>query len=72
EIPIQDTPDDYRDLYVDCWNNEPQNRPVIDAIVERLTLINKNQTLKNDDKHTNNESSELSETIQNDNHLGSK
>ncbi|CAG8596510.1 15560_t:CDS:2, partial [Dentiscutata heterogama] len=32
ETPIPDTPEDYRHLYVDCWNGEPQNRPIIDTI----------------------------------------
>ncbi|CAG8755172.1 14332_t:CDS:2, partial [Dentiscutata heterogama] len=51
ENQISDTPEDYRHLYVDCWNGEPQYRPEIDKIVRRLTILNENQNLKNEDDY---------------------
>ncbi|POG69856.1 kinase-like domain-containing protein [Rhizophagus irregularis DAOM 181602=DAOM 197198] len=29
ETPIPDTPEDYKNVYTDCWNNEPDGRPTI-------------------------------------------
>ncbi|CAB5357057.1 unnamed protein product [Rhizophagus irregularis] len=33
ETPIPDTPEDYINIYTDCWNNEPDNRPTINQIL---------------------------------------
>ncbi|CAB5392738.1 unnamed protein product [Rhizophagus irregularis] len=33
ETPIPDTPEDYVNIYADCWNNEPDNRPTINQIL---------------------------------------
>ncbi|CAB4495524.1 unnamed protein product [Rhizophagus irregularis] len=29
EKPVANTPVDYVKIYIDCWNNEPDNRPII-------------------------------------------
>ena len=26
-------------MYLECWNNEPDNRPTVDQVVERLNLM---------------------------------
>ncbi|GBB89299.1 hypothetical protein RclHR1_00160015 [Rhizophagus clarus] len=33
---ISNTPDDYSNLYIECWNNEPSKRPNIRETVKRL------------------------------------
>ncbi|RGB34611.1 kinase-like domain-containing protein [Rhizophagus diaphanus] len=38
EKPIPNTPDDYTKLYIDCWNNEPDNRPTINKVVAKLNV----------------------------------
>ncbi|RIB16376.1 kinase-like domain-containing protein [Gigaspora rosea] len=40
ETPVPGTPDIYRELYVECWDDEPQKRPTIDIVLERLILMN--------------------------------
>ncbi|PKK60604.1 kinase-like protein [Rhizophagus irregularis] len=39
EEPIPDTPEDYFDIYTECWNGEPDKRPTINQVVERLKAI---------------------------------
>ncbi|CAB5346648.1 unnamed protein product [Rhizophagus irregularis] len=39
ETPIPDTPIDYLNIYTDCWNNEPDNRPTINHVVSKLNEI---------------------------------
>ncbi|GES88000.1 kinase-like domain-containing protein [Rhizophagus clarus] len=39
ETPIPDTPKDYINIYTDCWNNEPDNRPAINQVVSKLNAI---------------------------------
>jgi len=45
EKRIPDTPDDYYNLYNQCWNDEPEARPTIehiyDTLKELLRLIEK-------------------------------
>ncbi|CAB4379568.1 unnamed protein product [Rhizophagus irregularis] len=36
---IPNTPYDYSNLYTECWNGEPNNRPNIDEVVNRLKFI---------------------------------
>ncbi|GBB94301.1 hypothetical protein RclHR1_23290001 [Rhizophagus clarus] len=36
ETPAPDTPIAYVNLYTECWNGEPDNRPTIDWIVSKL------------------------------------
>ncbi|CAB4421166.1 unnamed protein product [Rhizophagus irregularis] len=45
ETPIPDTPDDYINLYTECWNAEPDNRPTMKQVVKRLeAIISQNTT----------------------------
>ncbi|CAB4415461.1 unnamed protein product [Rhizophagus irregularis] len=39
EEPIPNTPEDYIRIYTECWNGEPDNRPTINQVVERLKEI---------------------------------
>ncbi|CAB4385541.1 unnamed protein product [Rhizophagus irregularis] len=39
ETPISNTPKDYENLYTDCWNHEPDDRPIIQNVVARLEAI---------------------------------
>ncbi|GBC32783.2 hypothetical protein RIR_jg12181.t1 [Rhizophagus irregularis DAOM 181602=DAOM 197198] len=39
EEPIPNTPEDYIKIYTECWNGEPDNRPTINQVVERLKSI---------------------------------
>ncbi|CAG8789196.1 17022_t:CDS:2, partial [Gigaspora margarita] len=42
EMPVQGTPNIYREHYVEYWDDEPQKRPTIDIILERLISMNSN------------------------------
>ncbi|POG74954.1 kinase-like domain-containing protein [Rhizophagus irregularis DAOM 181602=DAOM 197198] len=60
ETPIPDTPEDYVNIYTDCWNNEPDNRPTINQVVFKLNAIilknNNNMIIKDfrtNDSYTN-------------------
>ncbi|EXX65228.1 Skt5p [Rhizophagus irregularis DAOM 197198w] len=55
EDPIPDTPENYIKLYTDCWDGEPDNRPTIDQVAERLkamvtktSVITENHQIKSD------------------------
>ncbi|GBC32854.2 kinase-like domain-containing protein [Rhizophagus irregularis DAOM 181602=DAOM 197198] len=55
EDPIPDAPENYIKLYTDCWDGEPDNRPTIDQVVERLkamiaktSMITENRQIKSD------------------------
>ncbi|CAB5335391.1 unnamed protein product [Rhizophagus irregularis] len=39
EVPIPDTPSDYVSLYKECWNGEPDKRPIMSEVVNRLRNI---------------------------------
>ncbi|EXX63351.1 uncharacterized protein OCT59_007064 [Rhizophagus irregularis] len=39
EEPVPDTPEDYVEIYTRCWNGEPDKRPTINQVVERLEAI---------------------------------
>ncbi|CAB4379493.1 unnamed protein product [Rhizophagus irregularis] len=39
EKPIPNTPDDYMKLYTDCWNNDPDDRPIINQVIATLDAI---------------------------------
>ncbi|RGB40292.1 kinase-like domain-containing protein [Rhizophagus diaphanus] len=39
ETPIPDTPIEYVDLYTECWDGEPDKRPVMSEVVIRLKSI---------------------------------
>ncbi|PKK69853.1 kinase-like protein [Rhizophagus irregularis] len=36
EKSVEDTPDEYVKLYTECWDGEPDNRPSINDVVQRL------------------------------------
>ncbi|CAB4388496.1 unnamed protein product [Rhizophagus irregularis] len=35
-LPISNTPEDYIKIYAECWNGEPDIRPTINQVVEKL------------------------------------
>ncbi|PKK73448.1 kinase-like protein [Rhizophagus irregularis] len=39
ETIVPSTPCNYAELYIECWNNEPDNRPAINDVVTRLKTI---------------------------------
>ncbi|RGB33722.1 kinase-like domain-containing protein, partial [Rhizophagus diaphanus] len=39
EKPIHDTPKEYIKIYTDCWDIEPDNRPTIDQVVDKLNAL---------------------------------
>ncbi|CAB4446848.1 unnamed protein product [Rhizophagus irregularis] len=39
EKPIPDTPTEYVDLYTECWDGEPDKRPIMSEVVVRLKNI---------------------------------
>ncbi|CAG8549938.1 6429_t:CDS:2 [Ambispora gerdemannii] len=39
ESPITGTPDGYVQLYTECWDGKPENRPNIDSVYKRLKFI---------------------------------
>ncbi|EXX65641.1 Ste7p [Rhizophagus irregularis DAOM 197198w] len=49
EQTIDGTPDEYTRLYKECWNGEPDDRPIIVDVVKRLKLIisRSDTTIKN-------------------------
>ncbi|UZO03360.1 uncharacterized protein OCT59_023767 [Rhizophagus irregularis] len=42
ETPIPDTPTAYVDLYIKCWDGEPDNRPNINDVVAKLRTLSVN------------------------------
>ncbi|RIB28500.1 kinase-like domain-containing protein [Gigaspora rosea] len=38
ETPVENTPDDYVKLYQRCWDQEPEKRPEIKAVLEELNM----------------------------------
>ncbi|RGB31567.1 kinase-like domain-containing protein, partial [Rhizophagus diaphanus] len=51
---IPDTPEDYVNLYSECWNNEPDDRPTIKQVVEKLKAIIKKSDIIREDNQTDN------------------
>ncbi|CAI2187483.1 13174_t:CDS:2, partial [Funneliformis geosporum] len=39
EIIVPDTPEEYVNIYTECWDNEPDNRPDMIQVVDRLDSI---------------------------------
>ncbi|CAI2169691.1 16410_t:CDS:2, partial [Funneliformis geosporum] len=39
ERTIPDTPEDYVIIYTGCWDNEPDNRPSMSQVVDKLNAI---------------------------------
>ncbi|UZO15752.1 uncharacterized protein OCT59_007168 [Rhizophagus irregularis] len=48
EYPIPDTPENYIKLYTGCWDGEPDNRPTIDQVVAKTSVITENHQVKSD------------------------
>ncbi|CAB4388139.1 unnamed protein product [Rhizophagus irregularis] len=46
EKPVVNTPEDYIKIYTDCWNDEPNNRPIINEVIVKLKSIISNQLSK--------------------------
>ncbi|CAB4415462.1 unnamed protein product [Rhizophagus irregularis] len=80
EEPIPNTPEDYIKIYTECWNGEPDNRPTINQVLERLKeIITKtNITTENNisaslnDTDNNSLHGEMSRIIQNFNKMNTK
>ncbi|GBC00447.1 hypothetical protein RclHR1_03860012 [Rhizophagus clarus] len=45
ETTVPDTPIEYAKIYTECWNDNPNNRPSIYEVVERLNVIINQQNL---------------------------
>ena len=66
EIPIEDTPFEYQQLYQKCWDGDPEKRPNIDKVYEEvLNQFNFNNIYKSN----NNSSSNNSNVQSNDSEL---
>ncbi|CAG8735165.1 18733_t:CDS:10, partial [Dentiscutata erythropus] len=50
EAPIIGTPQQYSDLYTECWQDDPKKRPTIDKVVDELSSRNEPQRFTGDDK----------------------
>ncbi|CAB4389388.1 unnamed protein product [Rhizophagus irregularis] len=51
EISIPDTPEEYIKIYTDCWNIEPDDRPFINKVFDRLKEIIKKENIIIKDFH---------------------
>ncbi|CAB4376374.1 unnamed protein product [Rhizophagus irregularis] len=51
EIPIPDTPEEYIKIYTDCWNIEPDDRPFINQVFDKLKEITKKENIIIKDFH---------------------
>ncbi|CAB4479845.1 unnamed protein product [Rhizophagus irregularis] len=62
ETPISNTPDDYVNIYTACWNSEPEDRPTIIEVIQKLkSVIPKSNmlTISNTSRQILNENSTL-------------
>ncbi|CAI2178866.1 19462_t:CDS:2 [Funneliformis geosporum] len=60
---VPDTPEDYEKIYIDCWDNEPDNRPaMIKVVYELYAIITK--TNINYHNQMNNEESKFQLSVQ--------
>ncbi|PKK75579.1 hypothetical protein RhiirC2_677563, partial [Rhizophagus irregularis] len=39
ETMVSDTPTDYFNIYTECWDSKPNNRPTMDQVVFKLNAI---------------------------------
>ena len=48
EVRISDTPPDYYELYIACWNGNPEKRPIIEDVYDKLNsmLLKSNEDTK--------------------------
>ncbi|EXX67414.1 uncharacterized protein OCT59_023840 [Rhizophagus irregularis] len=47
ETPVPDTPTAYVNLYTECWDGEPDNRPTISQVVAKLKVLNSSSQINN-------------------------
>ncbi|CAB5383239.1 unnamed protein product [Rhizophagus irregularis] len=40
ETIVPNTPVEYSNLYIECWDNDPDNRPTISQVVDKLKSMN--------------------------------
>ncbi|RGB37538.1 kinase-like domain-containing protein [Rhizophagus diaphanus] len=55
ETPLPNTPEDYKRIYTDCWEYEPDDRPDIREVVNRLVEV-----INNNSSHSSRNNSSLS------------
>ncbi|CAI2187276.1 15493_t:CDS:2 [Funneliformis geosporum] len=74
EMIVSGTPENYVHIYTECWDNEPNNRPTMKKVVDKLNAIIKKTNITKNGQNNNHESSvdnnnssheELSQIIQN-------
>ncbi|GES88018.1 kinase-like domain-containing protein [Rhizophagus clarus] len=54
EKPIPGTPDEYIKLYTECWNIEPDDRPTINQVVDKLKTITTKENIITNVQSSNN------------------
>ncbi|GBC04393.1 hypothetical protein RclHR1_05660008 [Rhizophagus clarus] len=66
ETPIPDTPEEYINLYTDCWSIEPANRPTINKVINELKVIisRENIVIKDFDLYNDNKDIQSSNNYQ--------
>ncbi|CAB4473007.1 unnamed protein product [Rhizophagus irregularis] len=47
EIPIPETPIEFEELYLKCWNQEPKQRPIISKVLEEFEKMGFGVNVKN-------------------------
>ena len=55
ERRIQDTPDEYYNLYSQCWSNEPEKRPTTEKAYCALEKLLENDEIDDDTSNCNSE-----------------
>ncbi|RGB34708.1 kinase-like domain-containing protein [Rhizophagus diaphanus] len=71
EKPVANTPIGYAKIYIDCWNHEPDNRPIISEVIAKLNVIILNK-LSSKQPPNNSLHEELFQLIQNFNKISIK
>ncbi|CAI2180886.1 16020_t:CDS:2, partial [Funneliformis geosporum] len=56
ETIIPGTPEDYVNIYTGCWDNEPDNRPLMNQVVDKLNAIISKTNIKENNQMNNYES----------------
>ncbi|CAI2173041.1 14652_t:CDS:2 [Funneliformis geosporum] len=68
ETIIPGTPEDYVKIYTGCWDNEPDNRPSMNQVVDKLNAIVSKTNIKENNQMQNYESNNF-EAVSNVNNL---